>query len=328
MVTRVERRTQIILAGIATIIIVTAGVAVIVPPLLRPDVRIGFLTRDLHQLALRIALDKGYFLEEGLRVELVEFQSGPFEMAGFLGGLIDMGYVGAAPALQSHIKQGVEIRLLAGVNLEGSAIVVDADINTTLDMNDKRIATPAEGNVQDILLALACEQAGLNYQQNLTVQYLSPTLMIQQLQTGEIDGFVAWEPHIANSQAQLPPVGKILNTSHEIWPGHPCCVLVCQLAFLQAQPGIAEKVIRAHLRATEFIRTHHDETVDVAVAWTGLPNTTIEPAMSRILFNESLIVNGYQTYVTELVKYGYVPSMNTTQIDALLTKLVDPRFLS
>ena len=324
--TRVERRTKIAFAGIAAIIIVAAGVAIIVPPMLQPDVRIGFLTRDLHQLALRVALDKGYFLEEGLRVELVEFQNGNAEMFGFLGGLIDMGYVGAAPALRSHIETGVEIRLLAGANLEGSAIVVETGINTTLEMNGKTIATPAQGNVQDILLALACEQAGLNYQQNLTVLYLSPTLMIQQLQGGQINGFVAWEPHIANSQAQ--GIGKILNTSHEIWPYHPCCVLICQLGFLQAKPGIAEKVIRAHLRATEFIRTHHDEAVDVAVAWTGFPNTTIEPAMSRVLFNESLIVNGYQTYVTELVKYGYVPFMNTTQIDALLTKLVDPRFLS
>jgi NitT/TauT family transport system substrate-binding protein len=322
----VERGAKILVASVTAVLFIAAGAAIVVPTIIPPDVRIGFLTRDLHQLALQVALDNGYFLEEGVRVQLVEFGTGNLEMTGFLAGLVDMGYVGAAPALKTRINNGIAIKLLAGVNLEGSAIVVNPSITTTGELAGKKIATPAQGNVQDILLALASEQAGLNYQTDFTVVYLSPPLMIQELQTAQIDGFVAWEPYIASSQAQ--GVGTILNTSHEIWPDHPCCVVACQASFLQARPDIVGKVMRAHLKATEFIRTHHDEAVAIASAWTGLTKAVVEQAMSRVLFNESLIIDGYRTYLTELVKYAYVPSMNATQIDALLADVIDPEFLS
>ncbi|MFX1492245.1 MAG: ABC transporter substrate-binding protein [Promethearchaeota archaeon] len=320
-----ERRAKILFAGLITVILVGAGIAVIVPILLSPDVRIGYLTADLHQLALFVALDQGFFLEEGLRVETVEFQSGNYEMSGFLGGIIDIGYVGAAPALNFHINTGVEIRLMAGVNLEGSAIVVASNINSMADLIGQSVATPAPGNVQDILFALACNQSGVDFLNDIHRLHLSPTMMIQQLQSGQISGFVAWEPYIASSLDQS--VGKILNTSHEIWPSHPCCVVASQLNFLQTRPDIVEKVIRIHKRATDFINNNHSLAIQIGVKWTGFSEVVIETAMSRILYNTSLISEGFRVYLNALAYYDFISGYNSTQIDALLDYIVDDQFL-
>ena len=87
-------------------------------------VRIGYLKADLHQLALFVALDQGYFDEFGLTVDLYVFSAGPEEMDAFGSKDIDMGYLGAAPATTKRLNLAIPIVIVAGVNNEGSAIVV------------------------------------------------------------------------------------------------------------------------------------------------------------------------------------------------------------
>jgi NitT/TauT family transport system substrate-binding protein len=93
-------------------------------PDLNKTVRIGYLRADLHQLALFVAMDQGYFEEFGLNVELYTFSAGPEEMDAFGSEDIDMGYLGIAPATTKRLNLGIPIIILAGVNNEGSGIVV------------------------------------------------------------------------------------------------------------------------------------------------------------------------------------------------------------
>lgn len=87
-------------------------------------VRIGYLKADLHQLALFVAKEKGYFDEFGLNVELYVFSAGPEEMDAFGSQDIDMGYLGIAPATTKRLNLSIPIIIIGGVNNEGSAIVV------------------------------------------------------------------------------------------------------------------------------------------------------------------------------------------------------------
>jgi NitT/TauT family transport system substrate-binding protein len=91
---------------------------------LNKTVRIGYLRADLHQLAVFVAMEKGYYEEFGLNVELFVFSAGPEEMDAFGSQDIDMGYLGIAPATTKRLNLSIPIIILAGVNNEGSAIVV------------------------------------------------------------------------------------------------------------------------------------------------------------------------------------------------------------
>jgi ABC-type nitrate/sulfonate/bicarbonate transport system substrate-binding protein len=121
---QIVERNQAVGIAVIVIVVVSIGFIAVWNPPPAPDVRIGYLSKDLHQLALRVAIENGYFEREGLTVKLEVFGNGAYEMDGFLAGEIDMGYLGAAPALVKSINQDILITILAAVNMEGSALLV------------------------------------------------------------------------------------------------------------------------------------------------------------------------------------------------------------
>jgi NitT/TauT family transport system substrate-binding protein len=124
-------------------------------------VRIGYLAADLHQLALYVMVKEGYLNKSGLKFELKQYKNGVAVMEAFKAGEIDVAYLGGAPATLKRINDDIRIRIIAGANNEGSAIVVRKDIENFEDLRGKTIAIPGYGTVQDLLLRIAAEKHGM-----------------------------------------------------------------------------------------------------------------------------------------------------------------------
>ncbi|RLI76971.1 nitrate ABC transporter ATP-binding protein [Archaeoglobales archaeon] len=132
-----------------------------IPKLENKKVRIGYLRADLHQLAFYVALREGYYKEMGIDVDAKVYANGVEVMNAFKIGELDTAYLGSAPATLKRINEDVKIRVVAGVNNEGSAIVVRDGINSVKDLAGKKIAIPGFGTVQDFLLRMVVDKAGL-----------------------------------------------------------------------------------------------------------------------------------------------------------------------
>lgn len=296
-----------------------------------PDARIGYLSKDLHQLALRVALENGYFEREGILVELVQYGNGAQEMDGFAGGQIDMGYLGAAPALTKRLNQDILITILAAVNMEGSAIMVSKSeydaghVTSVADLAGKGVYQPGPSTVQNFLLRLALNQSGLNYS-NISALSTSPSLMADSL-TPENPAFVAWEPFNALSEYQNKTVPLVL--SGEIWPRHPCCVVATENTFFTEHHDIVEKVIQIHQEATDWINTHPIEALAIAIDWLEMDNTPVTTAFNRIIFDYNLNVTGIELYLNFLISQDQidnVPGNVTEFLDGFInmTLVEDP----
>lgn len=147
--------------------------------ILNPDspIRLGYLLGDLHQMAQAVAKNttawgtgKSLFEKYGLNVANAvgaPFSAGGAEMTAFAAGLVDIGYLGAPPAIQKHLNEGVGTTIIAQANTEGSGIVVKAGagIYELRDLVNKTVAVPgppAESSIQFLLLKIALEREGLD----------------------------------------------------------------------------------------------------------------------------------------------------------------------
>jgi NitT/TauT family transport system substrate-binding protein len=140
-------------------------------------VNLGYLQGDLHQFARVVATNvsiwdgtafegKNLFEQWGVEISSPSpYANGAFVMQAFDTGVIDMGYLGSPPAIIKHLNVNTDnsdIRIVAQVNVEGSAIVVSNDIQTIEDLGGKTLGTPGAGSIQHLMLLAFAEENGFN----------------------------------------------------------------------------------------------------------------------------------------------------------------------
>jgi NitT/TauT family transport system substrate-binding protein len=213
--------------------------------------------------------------------------------------------VGLAPAITAVANGTAAVRYIAQVNREGSAIVVakDAPYNKIADLQGKVVTIPGHATMQDFLLRKAFKNADVPFNK-IKLLVLKPPEMIPALDKGDIDAFIAWEPYPA--KAVTGNTGRVLMSSHAIWPDHPCCVVVTADAFLKEHPEVIKKIQDVHKRACDFISSNQEQAIDIGVKYTGMDRPTVQKAITAILYNGELKKQNLSEFVVFLKELRYI----------------------
>ena len=220
-------------------------------------VNIGYLPTD-HDAALFVANATGMFKDAGVEVELFEYNNGGDLMSAMASGELDVGYVGVPPVIYS-LSKGVPVRIVAGAQNEGSGLLShDSSVKSISDLKGKTVATPGEASIQSVLLKYGLKKNGLS-----TSDIESPAMKVSSmndaLKTASIDAMLTYEPYVTISEKLNHQ--NLVESSGEILPDHPCCVVVMNEKFLSDHSDKAKKILDIHKKSTEKIKANPEGMV-------------------------------------------------------------------
>lgn len=283
---------------------------------------LGYLVGDqLHQYALPIALEKGYFAEEGIELELKEFQSGGMVTQFF--NELDVALVGANPVIIGK-AQGLDMVVFQSLNHGGSSLVVDPSIANISDLNDKEVATPGVAAIQHNIFTM------LEKQNNITAKKLTAkvTDMPVFAQKGEIKGAIAWEPW-PTIIMETAGWNRLLS-SNDLMENQQCCLWVTSRKFMEEHPDIIEKLVRINIKATKYVRSYPDEAIKILAKYASREESTVEKAMANLIYPWPPKINEASTkkMIENLMSQELIdPKAVKPDVDTWYKELVDESVL-
>jgi NitT/TauT family transport system substrate-binding protein len=255
-------KTAALLSILAAASVLTANAATNAQPAARYAVKVGHLLVP-GQAKIFIAKDLGYFAEQGIDVELVEFSNSADGLSALRAGKLDFGVFGATAPL-FHIDKGADIRIVGGIHNEDAALIATPEktalIKTVADLKGKKIAVVRLSS-GDAALRGKLVELGLDPKKDVQIFELkSPPAVIEAVRSGEVDAGTVWEPHIVRAEESGL---KVVARSHDLVPGHPCCRLAIQTKDVSERPQLIEGFLTALLKAEKYGHDHRDKSVDI-----------------------------------------------------------------
>jgi len=174
-------------------------------------VRVGDLP-VLSNAGIYIAIEKGYFKEQGIRNEFSRFASAAKMVPVLAAGELDVATGTASAGLFNSIREGAPFRIVAdkGQARAGTGYILLAvrkdlvdsgQVKSVKDLKGRKFSDFAKGGILSYLLGKVAEEAGLSVKE-LDVAYLSAPNQLQAFETKAIDAAVTAEPWGARFEEQ------------------------------------------------------------------------------------------------------------------------------
>jgi NitT/TauT family transport system substrate-binding protein len=276
-------------------------------------IRVSEVTHSIFYAPLYIAINKGFFAEEGLEIELTNGGGADKCMTALTSNSADIALMGPEATIYV-VEQGKKDQPKVFAQLtkrDGSFIIGRENIEnfTLADMEGKEIIGGRRGGVPAMTLEYALKNAGLINGQNITINYdVAFDNMTAAFIGGTGDFVTAFEPSasaIADSGN-----GYILGSVGALAGEVPYTAFTANESYLTNNPEKINKFLRAIIKGYNFLITASiDDVVEaLAPSFLGTSTDSIKKATLNYIAIDAWVDN---------------PAMKSTAYNNLITIMMN-----
>lgn len=225
----------------------------------------------VHILEQQKLIEANYKEATGAEVT-VQFQkldSGADINTGIIGGTIDIGCMGIAPAV-SAVAGGVPAKVVTGLCSQTHGLMTnDPSIRTLADIKDNQIALVNIGSIQHILLAMAAEkELGDPHALDNNIVKMSHAEGYAALEAGTYKLHLTSSPFI-NRERENDKFTEI-KAVNKIWPdGNTFLVALASTKIGDDNPELFEAVQESFAQAIELINSDQEQAAQLIAPYLG-----------------------------------------------------------
>jgi NitT/TauT family transport system substrate-binding protein len=246
------------------------------------------------EAGIYVALERGYFEQEGIEVELIPVRSAAEQTALLATGELQVGVGGPDPSIFNAVQRDISVNIVGHNAMvtpgdASAALIVRKDLvdsgryQTLADLKGMKLAINVPGTTSQLYVERILAKGGLTVQDvELTIVPFAE--MLTALANRAVDGAWEIEPFVTLGEAR--DVAKSVIPMAEVYPGAITMVLMLSPVFAKAQPEAARRFVTAHLRGQRdyyraFVRQEggKDEIIQILTEHTAVKDAGLYQRM-------------------------------------------------
>ncbi|NYE26344.1 ABC transporter substrate-binding protein [Pigmentiphaga litoralis] len=267
-------------------ILITSSFLSLVPTLTQGQtitVKLAAAQNSLGSLPLVIAEQKGFFAEEGLKVETIDFKGGAPAVQALAAGSVDACICAAdhAVRLRSRGQGGLVLVALTEYHGYGLVTLASSPAKTLADLRSKPVGITSAGSLTDNTIRYFINEAGFHPDRDFQLIGVGTGgPMRAAIESGSVAAGMLTTPDV---QAALASDGKFRLVQDYRRLQYPALDLVAVEKWTKANPETARKLVRAVVRAERLVQT--DPAAVVAGVNQMFP--ALKPELRKVLAEEA-----------------------------------------
>jgi len=222
-----------------------------------------------------VALEKGFFKQNGLDAEMIPFKGGPDLLKGVLAGGVDLGLTGATDPLVFR-ERGTTIRAVATI-LEKNhfTLTVGREVKRVEDLKGGSIGVTVVGSTTWVFARMLAKKMGWDPERDVRIVGVGGIdAQAAALRRGEIQGVIFGD---AGAVLESQGIGRIIMRLDEVTPRWISLSAYSTDELIKVKKDVLARTLRAIFQGHRFCRDNADESIRIAAKGIGWS----EPATRR-----------------------------------------------